>query len=107
MQHEAEQESNAKCRRSPLAGIDNDYRRSLKKLLGITYSELRQAAKAEHWAVVWDEDVEEEISRNEVINFQIRRITNVTIFRQLFYGKRTDDALAFNLQHRHSVPANT
>ena len=51
--HLMQQESKGKCRRSPLAGIDNDYRRSLKKLLGITYSELRQAAKAEHWAVVW------------------------------------------------------
>ena len=53
MQQETEQKSNGRCRRSPLANVDNDYRRSLKKLLGINYSDLRQAAKTEHWAVVW------------------------------------------------------
>lgn len=43
------------CRRgsSPLAEIPTDYRRSLKRLLGITYTELRQAAIYEHWAAVW------------------------------------------------------
>ncbi len=38
---------------SPLRSQADDYRRRLQRLLGLTYSELRQAAKTEHWAVVW------------------------------------------------------
>lgn len=38
---------------SPLRSQRDDYRRRLQRLLGMAYSELRHAAKQEHWAVVW------------------------------------------------------
>lgn len=45
----------AKSRRgcSPLASRGDDYRRRLKRLLGITYSELRTLARMEHWVSIW------------------------------------------------------
>ena len=48
---------------SPLRSQAGDYRRRLQRLLGISYSELRQAAKAEHWAVVWMRKWRERLKR--------------------------------------------
>lgn len=38
---------------SPLREREDDYARRLKRLLGITYTELRQSGKTEHWAAIW------------------------------------------------------
>ena len=42
-----------RIRISPLPQTPGDYRRSLQRLLGICYSELRRLAEEEHWVAVW------------------------------------------------------
>lgn len=49
---------------SPLAEIESDYRRTLQKLLGITYTELRYAAIKEHWAAVWMRNWRKRLTNN-------------------------------------------
>jgi len=53
MKEEAQLRNGKRRGQSPLGSQRDDYRRRLQRLLGMTYSELRQAAKQEHWAVVW------------------------------------------------------
>lgn len=45
--------SNGRRGLSPLSAVEGDFRRSLKRLLAMTYTELRLAAKKEHWTAVW------------------------------------------------------
>jgi AraC-like DNA-binding protein len=53
MQNEAQLPPGRRRGLSPLNQTTGDYPRRLQRLLGITYTDLLEASRAEHWAVVW------------------------------------------------------
>ncbi len=53
MQHEAQLPPGKRRGLSPLNQTTGDYPRRLQRLLGITYTDLLEASRAEHWAAVW------------------------------------------------------
>jgi len=53
MQNENQLLSKKRRGNSPLGEIEAGYHRRLRRLLGITYTELLQASRNEHWVAVW------------------------------------------------------
>jgi len=53
MRNENQLLPNGRRGNSPLREIETGYHRRLRRLLGITYTELLQASQTEHWAAMW------------------------------------------------------